>query len=214
MMYSENIWKSLCPPVFEFHFLEVSRLDVANQESYTLPRNRFHGPEIWKSWIFPKYWRWWRVQASKITKFVRWRDFNALRRAHVSFTWLVEWLHPKSNIVYRGDCSTKGGRTIRALSNFDLHFRENKWCIPKTFADRCVRRCLNFMFWKYHGWTLRNKKVIRYQATGSMDRTFWNHEIFQNIDAGEGFRPLRSRNSFAGAISMPCGAPTFHSHDS
>ena len=48
------------------------------------------------------------------------------------------------------------------------------------------------------------------QATWSMDRKFGNHEFFQNIDAGEGFRAVKSRNSFAGAISMPCGAPTFH----
>ena len=80
----------------------------------------------------------------------------------------------------------------------------------KTFEDHYVRRCLNFIFWKYHGWTLRNEKVIRYQATGSMSRKFGNHEFFQNIDAGEGFRPLNSWNSLAGAISMPCGAPTYH----
>ena len=106
-------------------------------------------------------------------KFVRWRDFNALRRAHVSFTWLVEWLHPKSNSVYRGDCSTKGGRTIHTVSNIDLCFREDKWCILKVFEDRCVRRCLDFIFWKYHGWTLRSKKVIRCQASGSMRSDFW-----------------------------------------
>ena len=134
MMYSEKVLKSFGRPVHEFHFPKVSRLDVAKQESYTNPSNRFHGPEIWKSWNFPKYWRWWGVQASKFMKFARWRDFNALRRAHVSFTWLVEWLHPKSNIVYRGNCSTKGGRTIRTFSNFDLHFRDYKWCILKTFA--------------------------------------------------------------------------------
>ena len=213
MMYSENPLKPLCLPVFEFHFLKVSRLDVANQESYTGPSTRAHDVEFWKWWKFQKYRRWWGVQTSKITKFVRWRDFNALRRAHVSFTWLVEWLHPKSNSVY-SDCSTKGGRSIHALSKFDLNFRDHKWCILKNFWNRCVRRCLNFTFPKYHGWTLRNQKVIRYQATWSMDRKFGNHGIFQNIDAGEGFRPLNSRNSFAGAISMPCGAPTYHLHDS
>ena len=210
MMYSEKLLKSLCPPVFGFYFLKVSRLGVANQESYTVTSNRFHGPEIWKSWIFPKYWRWWGVQASKFMKFVRWRDFNALRRAHVSFQVTCRVVTPKSNIVYRGDCSTKCGRTIRAVSNFDLHFRDHKWCILKNFWNRRVRRCLNFTFWKYHGWALRIKKVIRNQATGSMDRKFRNHEIFQNIDAGERFRPLKSRNSLAGAISMPCGAPTYH----
>ena len=214
MMYSENIWKSLCPPVFGFSFPKVSRLDVAKQKSYTLPSNLVHGQEIWKSLIFPKYWRWWTAQASKITKFVRWRDFNALRRAHVSFTWFVKWLHPNSNIVYTGNCSTKGCRLIRSFLNFDFHFRDQTWCILKTFENRCVRRCLNFTSWKYHGWTLRIKKVIRIRATGSMDRKFENHEIFQNIDAGERLRPLKSRNSLAGAISMPCGAPTYHSHDS
>ena len=181
-------------------FLKISRLDAAKQERYTLPSNLVHGPEISKSWNFPKYWRWWRVQASKITKFARWRDFNALRRAHVSFTWLVEWLHPKSNIVYRGDCSTKGGRTIRALSNFDHDFRDRKWRILKTFENRLVGPCMTFIFPKYHSWTLRNKKVIRIRATGSMDRKFENHEICQNIDAGERLRPLKLRNSLAGAI--------------
>ena len=43
---------------------------------------------------------------------------------------------------------------------------------------------------------------------------FENHEIFPNIDAGERLRPLKSRDSLAGAISMPCGAPTYHLHDS
>ena len=147
--------------MFEFHFLKVSRLGVAKWKSYTWPSNRVHGPEIWKSWNFPKYWRWWRVHASKITKFARWRDFNALRRAHVSFTWVVEWLQPYSNSVCRGDCSTKGGRTIRAFSNFDHGFRDQKWCILKKFWDHCVRRCLNFTSWKYHGWPLRSTKVIR-----------------------------------------------------
>ena len=173
MMYSENICKSLCPPVFEFHFLKLSRLDVAKQNSYTFPSNPVHGPEIWKSWQFPKYWRWWGVQASKFMKFARCRDFNALRRA-------------------------------------TLH----KWCILKTFEDRCVRRCLNFTSWKYHGWALRIKKVTRDQTTCSMYRKFGNHEIFENVDAGEGFRPLNSGNSLAGAISMPCGAPRFILHDS
>ena len=147
-------------------------------------------------------------------KFARWRDFNALRRAHVSFQVTRRVVTPKSNIVYRGDCSTKGGRTIRTVSNFDLDFRDHKRCILKTFANRLVGPCLKIVFRKYHVPALRNKQVIRGHATGSMGRQFGNHEIFQNIDVGEGFRPLKSRNSFAGAISMPCGAPTYHLHDS
>ena len=141
MMYSEKVLRSLSPPVFEFYFLKVSRLGVAKQKSYTSPSNRFHEPEIWKSWIFPKYWRWWGVQASKFMKSARRRDFNALRRAHVSFTWLVEWLHPKSNIVYKGNCSTKGGRLIRRFSNFDLDFRDHEcvfWKCLKIVVSACV----------------------------------------------------------------------------
>ena len=34
-----------------------------------------------------------------------------------------------------------------------------------------------------------------------------------SLDAGEGFTCLKSRNSFGGAISMLCGAPTYHFHD-
>ena len=147
-------------------------------------------------------------------KFARWRDFNVLRRAHLSFQVTRRVVAPKSNIVYRGDCSANGGRTIRAVSNFDDGFCDHKYRILKTFANRCVRRCLNFIFPKYHVQALRNKKVIRDQATGSMDRKFRNHDFFQNIDAGEGLRFLNSRNSLAGAISMPCGAPTYHSQDS
>ena len=66
----------------------------------------------------------------------------------------------------------------------------------------------------YHAWALRIKKVIRRQATWCMDPKFRNDQIFENIDAGEGFGPLSSPKSFAGAISMPCGTPRFHSHDS
>ena len=142
MMYSENIWRSFGRPLLQDYFLKVSRLDVAKQKSYTWPSNRFHEPEIWKSWKFPKYWRRWGVQASKFMKFARWRDFNALRRAHVSFQVTRRVVAPKSDIVYRGDCSTKGGRSIRRFSNFDLDFRDNKWCILKTFEDRLVGPCL------------------------------------------------------------------------
>ena len=66
------------------------------------------------------------VHVSKFMKFARWRDFNALRRAHVSFQVTRRVVAPKSNIVYRGNCSTKGGRLINALSDFDLHFRDHK----------------------------------------------------------------------------------------
>ena len=54
MMYAEKVLKSLCPPVFEFHFLKVSRLGVAKQKSYTWTSTRLHGPEIWKIMKFSK----------------------------------------------------------------------------------------------------------------------------------------------------------------
>ena len=63
-------------------------------------------------------------------------------------------------------------------------------------------------------WTLRIKKVIRVQASGACTRKFRNDEIIGKVDAGEGFRPLNLSKSLAGAISMPCGAPRFISHDS
>ena len=66
------------------------------------------------------------VHASKITKFVRWCDFNALRRAHVSFQLIRRVVAPTGNIVYRVNWSTKCGRLIHALSEFDHHFRDHK----------------------------------------------------------------------------------------
>ena len=76
--------------------------------------------------------------------------------------------------------------------------------------NRLVGPCLKKVSCKYHGQALRNKKVIRVQASWSMNRNFWNDKIFEKIDAAEGFRPLNSSNSLAGAISMLCGAPTIH----
>ena len=81
---------------------------------------------------------------------------------------------------------------IRAFSNVDLIFRDQIKCILKTFVDRSVGPCLKKVSCKYHGQALRNKKVIRSQATWSMDRKFWNDQIFEKIDAAEGFRPLNS----------------------
>jgi len=54
MMHFEKLLKSSGPPVFEFHFLKVSRLGVAKQKSYTWTSTRFHGPEIWKIMKFSK----------------------------------------------------------------------------------------------------------------------------------------------------------------
>ena len=66
-------------------------------------------------------------------KFARWRDFNALRRAYVSFQVTRRVVTPKSNIVYKGNCSTKGGRLIHRFSNFDLHFRDHKMMYSESF---------------------------------------------------------------------------------
>ena len=65
-------------------------------------------------------------------------------------------------------------------------------CILKMFVDRSVGPCLKKVSCKYYGQALRNKKVIRGQATWSMDRKFWNDENFEKIDAAEGFRPLNA----------------------
>ena len=120
--------------MFGFHFLKVSRLGVANQESCTVPSIRFHEVDFLKIMKFSKILTLVRVQASKVTKSARWHDFNALRRAHVSFQVIRGVVAPKGNIVYKGNCSTKGGRTIHTLSNFDLHFRDHKCCVLKTFG--------------------------------------------------------------------------------
>ena len=106
-------------------------------------------------------------------KFVRWRDFNSLRRAHASFYMTRRVVAPYGYIVYRGNCSTNGGRLIHALSNFDYDFRDHQWCVLKKFWNRRVRRCLNFISWKYHGWTLRNNKVIRYHSNRFHDSEIW-----------------------------------------
>ena len=68
---------------------------------------------------------------------------------------------------------------IRAFSNFDRDFRDQMECILKTFVDRLVGPCLKKVSCKYHGQALRNKKVIRIQATWSMNRKFWNDQIFE-----------------------------------
>ena len=78
------------------------------------------------------------------------------------------------------------------FSNFDLNFRDRELCILKTFENRLVGPCLKKVSCKYHGQALRNKKVIRSQATWSIDRKFWNDQIFEKIDAAEGFRLLNS----------------------
>ena len=78
------------------------------------------------------------------------------------------------------------------FSNFDLVFRDQIECILKYFVDRLVGPCLKKVSCKYHGQALRNKKVIRGQATWSMNLKFWNDQIFEKIDAAEGFRPLNS----------------------
>ena len=72
MMYFAKVLKSPSPPVFEFHFLKVSRLDVAKQKNYTFPSSLVNGPEIWlvemdvssiKAILFLA----WGVEAAKMT---------------------------------------------------------------------------------------------------------------------------------------------------
>ena len=49
-----------------------------------------------------------------------------------------------------------------------------------------------FHFLKVSRLGVAKQKVIRTQASGSMMPNFENDEIFQNIDAGDGFRRLNS----------------------
>ena len=60
----------------------------------------------------------------------------------------------------------------RRFSNLDLDFRDQIEYILKSFVDRSVGPCLKKVSCKYHGQALRNKKVIRCQATWSMNRKF------------------------------------------
>ena len=55
------------------------------------------------------------------------------------------------------------------------------------------------IFSKYDGLALRIKKVTRAQATGRMTPKSGKLEIFENIDAGEGFGHENRPNFFAGA---------------
>ena len=109
-------------------------------------------------------------------------------RIHPAETRLTVYRLPY--IVCKGNCSTKGGRTIHMFSNFDLIFRDRKWCNCKKFWNRSVGPCFKKVSRKYHGQALRNKKVIRVQASWSMNRKFWNDQLFHKIDAAEGFGHL------------------------
>ena len=90
--------------------------------------------------------------------------------------WFVEWLHPKSNCVAGGDCFTNSASMIHAFSIFGVEFRCLNWWHCEIHPNRCGLRCMKKVFCKYHGWTLRIKKVIRDQPPCS--RRWWNVEIF------------------------------------
>ena len=56
-----------------------------------------------------------------------------------------------------------------------------------------------------------SRKLYVAKQLGAWTGNFRNDEIFGKVDAGEGFKHLKSPKSLAGAISMPCGAPrSFH----
>ena len=59
-----------------------------------------------------------------------------------------------------------------------------------------------------------SRKLYVARQLGAWTGNFRNDQNFGNVDACEGFRPLNSPKSLAGAISMLCGAPQFISHDS
>ena len=81
---------------------------------------------------------------------------------------------------------------IRMYSNFDHYFRDSKGCNCEKFCNRLVGPCLKKVSCKYHGQALRNQKIIRGQAIWSMNRKFWNDEIFEKIVGAERLRSLNS----------------------
>ena len=54
-----------------------------------------------------------------------------------------------------------------------------------------------------------SRKLYASKQPWCMHSNFRNAEFFENIDAGEGLRPLNPPKSLAGSISMPCGAHAF-----
>ena len=112
------------------------------------------------------------------------------------------------------NCSTTGGRSIHTFSNFDLDFVtvndvfsnsfeivQSAHVSKRSLASITVRRC-------------EPRKLYESVARGAWARIFEMTKISEKVDAGEGLKHLNPPKSLAGAISMPCGAPRFHSHDS
>ena len=158
-----------------------------------------HGHELAKWWNLRKSWSGRGAEASKSLKIARWRDFNALRRAHVLFQVIRRILTLKSNCVDGSDCSTTGGRTAYALSIFGPIFRTENWSYCKICQDRLRLLCVRKVFWKYHGWTLRNKKVRRAQATfvhGHEIAKWWNFRKYwswRGVEASNSLKIARWR---------------------
>ena len=64
---------------------------------------------------------------------------------------------------------------------------------PENFCKSLCPPVFEFHFPKVSRLDVaKQKKLYGHMATGSMSQKFENHEIFQNIDAGEGFRLLKS----------------------
>ena len=151
-------------------------------------------PKFWKFEIFENIDAGGPFGQLICSNFLAGANFNASRRRAFSCKWLVEWLHrrvipgkanvtrrvvtPKSYCTSRGDCPTKPGHGISGVANLKSDFRcWNKW-IPGNSPTQAASICLNFIFPKYELWALRNEKVIRCHATGSMRPKFWNFFFF------------------------------------
>ena len=90
---------------------------------------------------------------------------GAARCARASFHMTRKVVTPKSNCISGGDCSTTCACTMYKFSVFAPDFRHRKQWISEKFCDHAASISSKIIFWKYHGFTLRIKKVIRSQAT-------------------------------------------------
>ena len=125
-LYSDKLLKSFCSPVFEFHFPKVSRFGRREMTRYTVPQQPvqfgrfFENLELFQilTLVMGSY-----LGIHEIRSLARFQCFAA-RPGIIHMPCRV--VIPKINFVYRGNCSTKGGRTTLARSDFDHGFRDHK----------------------------------------------------------------------------------------
>ena len=195
--------------MLEFYLLKVSALDVAKQTSYTFPRNGFGWHCNFENYIFVRTnWRWCMVRGFGSMKFVAGViSMPCGAPANIS-KWFVQWLHRR--VIASADAIA---RRMTAV-----------WCMDV--------RSLGPMFFVENNENRKSVEIMQLQyvcilsleiiSTGRCEtkqlyvptQQFWmtlqfrKLDFFYNIDAGALFGALSLWNSLAGAISMPCGAPT------